>query len=206
MPRIRILEAIAGADFSWTPGDLVDLSEDQADRWADGHRAVRVDDAPTDSSAPGPAEVAPVVTTMDGAVLTVVDAVVEAAEVPGPDGESLAGVRWAVTVALPDPGPDLDPESERPAPDLGPDVFDPGEHISAEVLAYLHDATEKEALRVLDAEAAGQNRAGISKQRDNLLARARARGKERADDRQEAAEKAADTSRGGGRDGSIETR
>ncbi|MFJ2178891.1 hypothetical protein ACIOHE_39110 [Streptomyces sp. NPDC087851] len=205
MARIRILEAVAGADFSWLPGDIVDLPEEQAAVWADGHRAVRADYAPGGTSVLGLEDLAPVVTTVDGAALRVVGAEVEEVDVPGADGESLAGVRWSVTVALPDP----ESESEtRPAPDPdpGPDVFDPGEHISAEVLAYLQDATEEEALRVLDAEAAGQNRAGIGKQRDGVLARARARDEGRADGRQEAAEKAAEVSRGGGRSDGIETR
>ncbi|MEV7871504.1 hypothetical protein AB0P17_36640 [Streptomyces sp. NPDC088124] len=195
--RIRILEPVAGLDFSWLAGDVVDLPEEQAAAWADGHRAVRADDEPEGASVLGPAELAPVVTTVDGTELRVMGAVVEEVEVPGPDGGSLAGVRWSVTVAL--------PEADTP-PAPGPDVFDPGEHISAEVLAYLQDVTEEEALRVLDAEAAGQNRAGISKQRDALLARARARDEESTDGRQEAAEKAAEVSRGGGRSDGIETR
>ncbi|MFJ1581559.1 hypothetical protein [Streptomyces sp. NPDC088182] len=196
MPRIRILEAVAGADFSWAPGDLVDLPEDQADSWADGHRAECVDDAPADSRVLGPAEVAPVVTTVDGAALRVVDAVVEEVEVPGADGGRLAGVRWSVTVVLPNIGASEEADAS---------TFDPGEHSNREVLAYLATAGEREALRVLDAESAGQDRSGIGKEREQVLARARARDEERAGD-ESAAEKAADISRGGGRGEGIETR
>lgn len=39
MPRIRILQAIAGPDFSWAPGDEVDLPGVEASGWADGIRA-----------------------------------------------------------------------------------------------------------------------------------------------------------------------
>lgn len=52
--------------------------------------------------------------------------------------------------------------------------FDPGAHIAADVLAYLETAGEAEALRVMDAEAAGQNRKTILKNRDAVLEAARA--------------------------------
>ncbi|MFS0697759.1 hypothetical protein [Streptomyces nitrosporeus] len=56
------------------------------------------------------------------------------------------------------------------------DVYDPAQHSNREVLAYLATATEAEAVRVLDAEAAADNpRAGICKHRDQVLADARAR-------------------------------
>jgi hypothetical protein len=48
--------------------------------------------------------------------------------------------------------------------------FDPSEHTVAAVLSHLDGAGRAEAERVLDAEAAGQNRAGIVKQREALLA------------------------------------
>ncbi|MFE2941036.1 hypothetical protein ACFXKG_18525 [Streptomyces sp. NPDC059255] len=214
MARIRVLESIAGADFSWVPGDVVELPEEQAAAWADGHRAVRADDVPEATSVLGPAELAPVVTTVDGMVLRVVDAVVEEVDVPGPDGGSLAGVRWSVTVALPPDDPDAvdalgpvnDPESpdEPDTPDA-PAVFVPGEHSNREVLAYLATAGEQEALRVLEEEAAGQDRAGIRKERDAVLDQARVNDVAR-NGRQEDAEKAAETSRGGGRGDGIETR
>ncbi|MFE5675105.1 hypothetical protein ACFQ7B_07555 [Streptomyces erythrochromogenes] len=39
MARIRILQGIAGLDFSWAPGDVVELGADAAAVWADGYRA-----------------------------------------------------------------------------------------------------------------------------------------------------------------------
>jgi hypothetical protein len=39
MARIRVLQSIAGADFAWEPGQVVDLPGDQAAGWADGVRA-----------------------------------------------------------------------------------------------------------------------------------------------------------------------
>lgn len=39
MPRIRILQSVAGLDFSWTPGELVDVDAATAKVWADGVRA-----------------------------------------------------------------------------------------------------------------------------------------------------------------------
>lgn len=38
MPRVRILQAVAGEDFSWLPGDEVDMSGKDANVWADGVR------------------------------------------------------------------------------------------------------------------------------------------------------------------------
>lgn len=43
MPRIRILQPVAGLDFSWAPGDEVDVDEAAAAAWADGERAELVD-------------------------------------------------------------------------------------------------------------------------------------------------------------------
>ncbi len=40
MARIRILQSVAGGDFSWAPGELVELPDDEAAKWADGERAV----------------------------------------------------------------------------------------------------------------------------------------------------------------------
>lgn len=39
MAKIRILQAVAGLDFSWTPGEEVELPDDEAAKWADGERA-----------------------------------------------------------------------------------------------------------------------------------------------------------------------
>lgn len=43
MPRIRILQSIAGADFAWVPGELVEVSKETAEAWADGVRAELAD-------------------------------------------------------------------------------------------------------------------------------------------------------------------
>lgn len=48
-------------------------------------------------------------------------------------------------------------------------TFDPGEHDVKGVLAHLDGADEPETRRVLDAEAAGKNRKGITDQRDAIL-------------------------------------
>lgn len=39
MSLIRVLQSVSGLDFSWSPGDLVDLPDEQAAAWADGVRA-----------------------------------------------------------------------------------------------------------------------------------------------------------------------
>lgn len=39
MPRIRILQSIAGADFSWSGGEIVDVDGPTASAFADGYRA-----------------------------------------------------------------------------------------------------------------------------------------------------------------------
>lgn len=39
MSLIRVLQSVSGLDFSWSPGDLVDLPDEQAAVWADGVRA-----------------------------------------------------------------------------------------------------------------------------------------------------------------------
>lgn len=44
MPRIRILQAVGGVDFSWAPGDEVVLDDNAAAAWADGVRAEAVED------------------------------------------------------------------------------------------------------------------------------------------------------------------
>ncbi|MBL3669052.1 hypothetical protein JL475_24275 [Streptomyces sp. M2CJ-2] len=219
MARIKVLEAIAGADFSWAPGDVVEVSEEAAAAWADGQRAVLADDAAAGS---GPAPVGggdrvPRIVDKDGQELEVLDAVVE--ETSPPDGEdnSLTWSRWTVTVRLPaapateapDPEPAdvTDLENQGPADDQedAEVLFDPNEHSNREVLAYLSGVGEQEALRVLDAEAAGQNRSGIAKNRDQVLETARARDTA-AGTGHGGAEKAADASRGGGRAETPETR
>lgn len=44
MPRIRILQSVAGLDFSWMPGELVDVDAPTAAMWADGVRAELAED------------------------------------------------------------------------------------------------------------------------------------------------------------------
>jgi hypothetical protein len=39
MPTIRILQAVSGVDFSWSPGEEVDVDGPTAQAWADGYRA-----------------------------------------------------------------------------------------------------------------------------------------------------------------------
>ena len=47
MARVRFLQAVGGVDYSYTPGEEVDLPGDQAEAWADGVRAELVrGDAP----------------------------------------------------------------------------------------------------------------------------------------------------------------
>lgn len=43
MARIRILQAVAGLDFSWAPGDEIELGDEEAAAWADGERAELVE-------------------------------------------------------------------------------------------------------------------------------------------------------------------
>ncbi|MFF1297926.1 MULTISPECIES: hypothetical protein [unclassified Streptomyces] len=203
MARIRVLEAIAGDDFSWSPGDVVELTEKQAEAWADGHRAERAD-ASEDGPVPDHVQQQPRVVTADGLELEVLTAEME--ELPPTAGvdDGTRWFRWSVTVALPvaagvqpTPGGGEEP---RPAE---VEVFDPTEHKVTEVLGYLATASEEEALRVLDAEAAAPKpRAGIVNAREDTLAAAR----ERAARDHESSEKAVDTSRGGGRGDVPETR
>jgi hypothetical protein len=66
------------------------------------------------------------------------------------------------------PAPDDSGQAETPQD--GDKPFDPADHNADEVLAYLKDADEAEAVRVLDAEAAGKERKGITNQREQILA------------------------------------
>ncbi|MEV6477622.1 hypothetical protein [Streptomyces sp. NPDC051657] len=153
MARVKILTAIGGLGFSWQPGQIIDLPDEQAALWADGVRAEPVDHTP------------------------------------------------------PPPGGAQDDDTTKVQEPDGP--FDPDTHSNREVLAYLADQSEEEALRVLNMEAAGQDRAGIAKGRDAALAQARANDTARAEElaaRSDGTELAADTSRGGGRGDVPETR
>lgn len=58
MARIRILQGVAGDDFSWTPGDVVELDDGEAAKWADGYRAEYVT-PPAKKPEPKPAVVEP---------------------------------------------------------------------------------------------------------------------------------------------------
>lgn len=49
--RVRILTSIAGTDFSWAPGEVVDMPDAEAEKWCDGERAERVADAPKKAPA-----------------------------------------------------------------------------------------------------------------------------------------------------------
>ncbi len=219
MARIRVLEAIAGADFSWAPGDVVDLPDEEAAGWADGHRAVLLDDGQEPSGDAGPVMVhqEPLVIDEDGCELDVVAATIEDLGPPAGREDGPRWVRWRVVVRRPaspaEPGPDSggqDGDSDEPqVQGDGPAPaapFDPREHTNREVLAYLESVGYEEALRVLDIEAnEGENRAGIGKNRDAVLEAARARDAA-AGGGHAGAEKAADSSRGGGRGGQPETR
>lgn len=46
MPRIRVLQSVAGPDFSWSAGDEIDVPAAEAQAWADGERAELVTDTP----------------------------------------------------------------------------------------------------------------------------------------------------------------
>ena len=50
MARIRILMAVSGADFQWSPGQVVDLPGEAASRWADGVRAELVRGDPIETA------------------------------------------------------------------------------------------------------------------------------------------------------------
>ncbi|MGW4388207.1 hypothetical protein [Streptomyces sp. NPDC004685] len=57
MARIRILQSIAGLDFSWVAGDVVEVDDEAAEGWADGERAeLAPDDAPVTVALPVPVE------------------------------------------------------------------------------------------------------------------------------------------------------
>lgn len=44
--RVRILQAVSGLDFSWAPGEIVDMDDEVAAGWADGYRAEFADQQP----------------------------------------------------------------------------------------------------------------------------------------------------------------
>ncbi|MFD9952470.1 hypothetical protein [[Kitasatospora] papulosa] len=56
-----------------------------------------------------------------------------------------------------------------------PDAFDPAEHTVLQVIAHLAEADEEETVRVLDAEASGEQRKGLLERREEFAAEARQR-------------------------------
>lgn len=56
MARIRILQGVAGDNFSWAPGDEVELDGDEAAKWADGYRAEYVNAPPKPKAEPAVSE------------------------------------------------------------------------------------------------------------------------------------------------------
>ncbi|MFF8034919.1 hypothetical protein [Streptomyces sp. NPDC016626] len=55
MACIRVLQAVAGLHCSWQAGDLVDLPDDEAAKWADGVRAELADQTPAAPAGSSPA-------------------------------------------------------------------------------------------------------------------------------------------------------
>jgi hypothetical protein len=55
MTAIRMLVGVSGSDFSWRPGQVLDLPEAEAAAWADGERAVYLD-PPADTPAGPPVD------------------------------------------------------------------------------------------------------------------------------------------------------
>jgi hypothetical protein len=70
-----------------------------------------------------------------------------------------------------EPGTSPEPAEPTSPPAGGAEPFDPAKHDARTVLAHLEGADEPEAVRVLDAEAAGKARKGIEDQREAILAR-----------------------------------
>lgn len=207
MPRVRILQGVSGLDFAWAPGDIVDLDDEAAAQWADGERAVLVGDGQDEQPEGAPAleHLLPVVVGDDGQELEVVAAAIEETDPPEGQDQDRGWVRWSVTVRLP-----VTVQMDNTDATLTPadpvtgdgDPYDPSDHPVKDVLAYLEDVGEEEAVRVLQAEEnADSPRKGIVGQREDVLARARARANDQA-----RVEKAAEASRGGGRGTGIETR
>jgi hypothetical protein len=44
--RIRLIVSVGAPGCAWAPGEIVELPADEAAKWADGERAVYVDDPP----------------------------------------------------------------------------------------------------------------------------------------------------------------
>ncbi|MFB6423686.1 hypothetical protein ACFCXC_18360 [Streptomyces microflavus] len=100
--------------------------------------------------------------------------------VPAEAATNEPGQRRSLTPPASVPDPDQDPGGDADSEAAGGDdpeqtAFDPTSSVTREVLAYLDTVGEAEALRVLDAEAAGEDRAGIRKMREQVLEAARGR-------------------------------
>jgi hypothetical protein len=68
MAPVRILQAIGGTDFSWAPGEIVSMTDEQVAVWCDGERAELASDLVVDEAA------------IDDAVLRAVRSALEDAE------------------------------------------------------------------------------------------------------------------------------
>lgn len=55
MARIRMLTSVAGVDFVWEAGQVIDLPGAEASKWADGVRAEMVRTAPVETPETTPA-------------------------------------------------------------------------------------------------------------------------------------------------------
>lgn len=64
MPTVRILQSVAGLDFSWVPGDEIEMTDEKAATWNDGVRGELVETA----RPPAPPETPEVVEAPERAV------------------------------------------------------------------------------------------------------------------------------------------
>lgn len=68
MPKVRILVPVGAVDFAWIPGDEIDMSEEDAAKWADGYRGELVDAKKAVRPAPStPEDAAPALETPESA-------------------------------------------------------------------------------------------------------------------------------------------
>lgn len=44
MAKVQILQSVSGAHFSWLPGQVVEMPDAEAEKWADGERGVLAPD------------------------------------------------------------------------------------------------------------------------------------------------------------------
>lgn len=58
MTKVRILTSVAGAGIAWSAGQIVEMTTEQADAWADGERAERVDARRVETTTEAPPETA----------------------------------------------------------------------------------------------------------------------------------------------------